>query len=94
MEISSGAIFQSSLDTRVTAAPERLEKSKKADIKDERWWFKIALKATLPCPASAPHTMDVLFDVSGEIVVEDVCYIEDVQPPRCQICGDKDPNST
>lgn len=35
MEISSGAIFQSSFVTRVTAAPERLEQ-KKADIKDER----------------------------------------------------------
>lgn len=48
----------------------------------------------LPCPASAAHTMDILFYVTWEVVVKDMCYVMDIQPSRCQVCGDQDTNST
>lgn len=38
--------------------------------------------------------MDILFYVSWEVIVKDMCYIMDIQPSRCQVCGDEDANST
>lgn len=94
MEISSEAIIQSSLVTRVTAAPERLEKMSKEIREGPRRTREVSnpFQTSLPCSTSAPHAVDILFNVSREIVVKDVCYIEDIQPSGSQICGDKDPD--
>lgn len=101
MGISSGAILQFSLVTRVTAAPERLEHKlaltsqanpRKTVVVD--YVIPGECRTPLPCSASAAHTMDILFYVSWEVIVKHMCYVMDIQPSRCQVCSDKDTNST
>lgn len=85
MAISSGAILQLSLVTRVTAAPERLEPkthNKRAEDKQRTSSFdpRHVGHLCLPCSAGAANTMDILLDVSWEVVVKDMRYIMDIQP--------------
>lgn len=48
----------------------------------------------LPCSPGSAYTMHILLNVSGEVVVEDVRDVKDIQPPRRQVCGDQDTNPT
>lgn len=48
----------------------------------------------LPCSACSTHTMDVLFDVSWEVIVKNMRDVMDIQPSGCQICGDQYANPT
>lgn len=96
MGISSGAILQFSLVTRVTAAPERLKRNMHQHHKlaQAQPGSKVCMHTLLPCSASATYTMNIFLDVTWEVKVEDVCYVMDIQPSRCQICGHEDTNST
>lgn len=91
--INSAAILQFSLVTRVTAAPERLEKRKETKkhhkLMQEQLnaGSKVCKHALLPCSASAAHAMDILLYVTWEVKVEDMSYVMDIQPSRRQVRG-------
>ena len=51
-------------------------------------------RSALPCSACAAHAMNVLFYVTWEVVIKDMSYVVYIQPSRCQVCGDQDPNTT
>lgn len=51
-------------------------------------------RSVLPCSACAAHAMDILFYVTWEVVIKDMSYVVYIQPSRCQVSGDQDPNTT
>lgn len=94
MGMSSEAILQLSLVTKVTATPERLA-HKRIGIKDQprqRLWV-LCPPPSLPCAAGAAHAVDVLLYVPREVIVEDVRYVVHIQPSGRQVCGDQNANA-
>lgn len=55
---------------------------------------KRACTGLSPSSASAAHAVDVLLYVTREVIIKDMRYVMDIQPSRCQVCGDQDANST